>query len=131
MKKNNLRSLADFKAYFDFAGERQRLNYLGVCVIELTVISFAMLFVFAISSNIISGILSMGFLVLVLMPLSIWLFGSTARQRARNCGITGLWLNIWTVVAMIPYLNILAIWLLFCPPKFYPCPPLYTYPGLR
>ena len=117
MKKNNLRSLADFKAYFDFAGERQRLNYLGVCVIELTVILFAMLFIFAISSNIISGVMSMILLNLMLIPVVLWFVTSTTRQRARNCGYTGFWLNFWTIIAAIPYVNLLALWLLVCPPR--------------
>ena len=114
---NQLRSLADFKAYFDFAGERQRLNYLGVTVLQLTVISLLAILLFALSSNIVSGIVSIYLLTLMIMPLSIWVITSTARQRIRNCGIQGTWLNIWTVVAAIPYVNILAIWLLFYPPK--------------
>ena len=117
MKNKNIRSLADFKAYFDFEGERQRLSYLGVCIIQLVVISVLAILMFAVSSNIISGVVSIGFLSLALVPLSIWLVLSTSRQRARNCGYTGLSLNIWTAIAVIPYVNLLAIWLLFCPPK--------------
>ena len=97
-----------FEGWFDFTGQRNRWNYVGVIVFQLIGIMIAatILSVFLVANPAVTMI---GFMALGMAV--IWMTASVTTQRLRDCGMTTPWklavTNVGAYLTGIPYLFII------------------------
>ena len=107
--KNNTRNQL-FQGWFNFEGQRGRLNYLGVVLLQLIAVclTFALL--------IPSALFTAGLPIFALAAVVIWCSASVTTQRLRDAGMTKLWQLILTNI--LAYLTgVLYLVIMIWPPR--------------
>ena len=113
--KNKMRSWAEFRAFFDFAGARDRRNYiLSVVLIIITLFVAAlagMIALFAI--NFFMVLVHYTLVVLLLTGAYNWALISVTVQRLRHIGITDIFKQVACIIATVLLPVLVFLWMVW------------------
>ena len=113
--KNKMRSWAEFRAFFDFAGARDRRNYiLSVVLIIITLFVAAlagMIALFAI--NFFMVLVHYTLVVFLLTGAYNWALISVTVQRLRHIGITDIFKQVACIIATVLLPVLVFLWMVW------------------
>jgi uncharacterized membrane protein YhaH (DUF805 family) len=113
--KNKMRSWAEFRAFFDFAGARDRRNYiLSIVMIIITLFGAAlagMIALFAI--NFFMVLIHYTLVVLLLTGAYNWALISVTVQRLRHIGITDIFKQVACIIATVLLPVLVFLWMVW------------------
>ena len=113
--KNKMRSWAEFRAFFDFAGARDRRNYiLSIVLIIITLFGAAlagMIALFAI--NFFMVLVHYTLVVLLLTGAYNWALISVTVQRLRHIGITDIFKQVACIIATVLLPVLVFLWMVW------------------
>jgi len=113
--KNKMRSWAEFRAFFDFAGARDRRNYiLSILLIIITLFGAAlagMIALFAINFFVV--LIHYSLVVLLLTGAYNWALMSITVQRLRHIGITDIFKLVACIIATVLLPVLVFLWMVW------------------
>ena len=113
--KNKMRSWAEFRAFFDFAGTRDRRNYiLSIVLIIITLFGAAlagMIALFAI--NFFMVLIHYTLVVLLLTGAYNWALISVTVQRLRHIGITDIFKQVACIIVTVLLPVLVFLWMVW------------------
>jgi len=113
--KNKMRSWAEFRAFFDFAGVRDRRNYiLSIVLIIITLFGAALAGLIALFAiNFFMVLIHYTLVVLLLTGAYNWALISVTVQRLRHIGIEDIFKQVACIIATVLLPVLVFLWMVW------------------